>query len=152
MFGHKIGDGLLVELSNDLRQFECVEQIYRIYGDDFAVILNCENPFEYANYIMKELETKAYGCVNEVNISISLYGSIGRLSQDILSKNEYGLILAKDKNKKLVDVDLQDTSYLLQYTTNMEVARQLRVSFVEDNIEPFFILFFGKFGDIFRLR
>jgi len=138
MFGHKIGDSLLIELSNFLREFQYVEQVYRIYGDDFAVILHCENPFEYANEMMNILETKAYGSANDANISISLYGSIGRLSQDILSKNEYGLIFAKDKNQKLVDTDLLDTSYLQQYSLNMELARQLRVSFVEDNIEPFF--------------
>lgn len=138
MFGHKIGDSLLIELSNFLREFKFVEQEYRIYGDDFAVILDCENPFEYAHKMMEILETKAYGSANDANISISLYGSIGKLSQDILSKNEYGLILAKDKNQKLVDTDLLDTSYLQQYSLNMELARQLRISFVENNIEPFF--------------
>ena len=138
MFGHKIGDSVLVELANILREFEFVEQVYRIYGDDFAIILNSKEPFAYANTIMENLEDRAYGNQNDANISISLYGSIGKLNPDILMKNEYGLILAKDKNTKLVNVDLIDTSYLQQYNVNMELARQLRVSFVENNIEPFF--------------
>ncbi len=138
MFGHTIGDKLLKELSLGLKKFDQVEQVYRIYGDDFAVILRCLNPFEYASYLMKELEENPYCIDDGANISISLYGSFGKINEDVLSKNEYGLILAKDKKEKLINSDLLDTFYIQQYSDNMELARQLRISFIENNIEPYF--------------
>ncbi len=137
LYGHDIGDQVIKDVSDFILEYDDLNNIYRIYGDEFAVLLPSSNKENILNILKKRLELQKF-YVNEDVIALSFYGSIATASPDVLEKCEYGLMVSKANYGEIIDVDTISNDALEKYTDNITIAQELRLAFMDDRIIPYF--------------
>ncbi|MEA3369767.1 MAG: EAL domain-containing protein [Campylobacterota bacterium] len=137
LYGHEIGDKVIKEVYESLSEDKAKIRVYRIYGDEFAVLLPRENEERVAKSLKSSLEERAFR-VREDLISLSFYGSICTTSDDALEKCEYGLMVSRSKYGEVVNVDIISDDILKIYADNITIAQELRLAFMDNRIIPFF--------------
>ncbi len=107
-YGHDIGNNLIVHTSKILTEIFENSAIYRIGGDEFAVILQGNDYTEYRSLLekMDKRGLSEYITVGEETIpvsvarGVSLYdSSIDRIYEDVFSKADHAMYLDKQKGK-----------------------------------------------------
>lgn len=108
-FGHDIGNELIIHTAKILTDIFKLSSIFRIGGDEFAIILKDK---DYDNYrILLEQMDEACSkdfitvCDNQIPVSIargvSLYNSsIDRVYEDVFAKADHAMYMHKDKCKQ----------------------------------------------------
>lgn len=109
MFGHDIGNELIIHTAKILSDIFKVSSIFRIGGDEFAVILKDK---DYDNYrVLLEQMDEACSkdfitvCDNRIPVSIargvSLFNSnIDRIYEDVFAKADHAMYMHKEECKK----------------------------------------------------
>jgi EAL domain-containing protein (putative c-di-GMP-specific phosphodiesterase class I) len=137
LFGHEIGDNLLQEIIDNVLHIEGVSQVYRIYGDEFAILF----PSSKQNSILKSfkyhLEEHEFQAKNS-SIALSFYGSTAVITPHVLERCEYGLMISKSQHGKYIDVDAIDSKLLENYANNITLAEQLRLAFMDNRVIPYY--------------
>ncbi len=137
LYGHNIGDSIIKQIFQYIAQLITLTHIYRIYGDEFAIIFPQENKNNVLKFIKKELEEKEFEANNE-KITLSFYGSITTTSVDALERCEYGLMLSKKNFGEISDVDIIKNEVLQKYADNITITQELRLAFMDNRIIPYF--------------
>jgi len=137
LYGHDVGDQVIKDVSDSILECDDLIKIYRIYGDEFAILLPSFKKENILNVLKKRLELQEF-CVNEDKITLSFYGSIASASPDVLEKCEYGLMVSKANYGEITDVDAISDGALKKYTDHITVAQELRLAFMDDRIIPYF--------------
>jgi len=138
LYGHEVGDGLIRDiLSFIINECHANVNIYRIYGDEFAILFN-ESFRETVLKILKpNLEKKEFDIRGD-KISLSFYGAIATASHDALEKCEYGLMLSKAHYGEIIDVDAISEESLHKHANNISIAQELRLAFMDNRIIPYY--------------
>ncbi len=137
LYGHDIGDAIIKEVFEYIHDSIDMKRIYRILGDEFALILASENKENIVGSIKRILEEKEFH-VSDEKISLSFYGSVSTISHDALEKCEYGLMLSKKIFGEISDVDSIDKKLFEEYTSNITISQEMRLAFMDNRIIPFF--------------
>ena len=137
LYGHDSGDKIIKEVFESVSECESLIQTYRIYGDEYAVLLPTKNKYEIAKSLKNRLEKKEF-IINEDNIILSFYGSISTSASDALEKCEYGLMLSKSNYGEITDADTIGDEILKEYADNITISQELRLAFMDDRIIPFY--------------
>lgn len=112
-FGHDIGNELIIHTARILTDIFKVSPIFRIGGDEFAIILKDKDYDNYRMHLeqMDEACSKDFitVCENKIPVSIargvSLFNpSIDRIYEDVFSKADHAMYMHKEKcKKKIID-------------------------------------------------
>ena len=108
-YGHKIGDMILIELSNVI--LTCTranDAIFRMGGDEFSIILP-ETDSQNAKILAKKLRQKVeqHHYTNNIEITISIgiaQSKVGISSSDIYQNADKALYSAKDSGRNRVKI------------------------------------------------
>lgn len=107
-YGHDIGNDLIIHTSKILVNTFENSAVYRIGGDEFAVILQGEDYVKYRSLLEKMDDACAHDfitvCENAIPVSVargvSLYDpSIDRVYEDVFSKADHAMYLNKEQIK-----------------------------------------------------
>ncbi|MFT5659745.1 MAG: diguanylate cyclase (GGDEF)-like protein [Sulfurimonas sp.] len=137
LYGHDVGDIIIKEVFEYIPEIVQVTDMYRIYGDELAIIFPLEDKEKNIKYIKHKLEEKEFR-IDEDVITLSFYGSLSSTSSDALERCEYGLMLSKNNLGEISDVDIIDDSVLQRYADNITLSQELRLAFMDNRIVPYF--------------
>ena len=137
LYGHDYGDQVIKDVLEFILECEKLIQVYRIYGDEFGILLPLFNNEKLVNKLKNKLEEKVF-YIREDEITLSLYGSYATATHDALEKCEYGLMLSRLNYGEVSNVDIISDDTLKKYADNITIAQELRLAFMDDRIIPFF--------------
>lgn len=112
-FGHDVGDSVLVEITELLHYYTDKQQVYRIGGEEFLVVLqeySSSEAFYFAEKIRRNIENSIF-LYNEHNIKITVSIGIAQLKKGQTFKEFFkvadrNLYSAKNKGRNLVHHEL----------------------------------------------
>lgn len=147
--GHNVGDLLVQEVGKRLRQFiRSGQQVFRIGGDEFLVILKQSDPVyaqHLANDILQQIKNVYYIDGNELYVTASIGISIGSVhSSDrttLLKNADTAMYKAKGLGKN--QQCLYDEEMGLQEVRKMELEKDLQRAF---ELKEFFIVYQPKWN------
>ncbi|WP_098741528.1 bifunctional diguanylate cyclase/phosphodiesterase [Paenibacillus sp. EZ-K15] len=147
--GHNVGDLLVQEVGKRLRQFiRSSQQVFRIGGDEFLVILKQSDPVyaqHLANDILQQIKNVYYIDGNELYVTASIGISIGSVhSSDritLLKNADTAMYKAKGLGKN--QQCLYDEEMGLQEVRKMELEKDLQRAF---ELKEFFIVYQPKWN------
>ncbi len=137
LYGHDSGDKVIKEVFDSLSEYKGIVNVYRIYGDEFAILLSSQVKENIAKNLKVTLEKKEFAIEEDI-ITLSFYGSISTTSNNALEKCEYGLMVSKSKYGEVINVDTVSDDILKSYADNITIAQELRLAFMDNRIIPFF--------------
>lgn len=126
--GHEIGDILLREISVRLASIAGKKPIFRLNGDEFAIILTNIHKYNYLKFgkrIIQEIEKPFHIVGYDIHIStsigVSFFPDDGDTFKDLIMNSNVALNRAKDLGKNNVQFftkDLNSESYRLFHLEN----------------------------------
>jgi len=135
--GHKKSNKIIKEIANYLNS-RCEEGMaYRIYADEFAVIL----PTQGREKKMRELKDgiEAYPFqIDATPIDIRLYGSVARVGPNVLELCEYGLIASREQHGIIANADTIEKKQLEAFAENISFQQKLRLAFMDNRIKLYY--------------
>ena len=137
LYGHDCGDRIIKQVFERIPKIVDVIHIYRVYGDEFAIIIPSKNKMNVLKSIKIELEETEFYVNNEM-ISLSFYGSVATTCTDALERCEYGLMVSKNNLGEISDVDIIDDNILQSYADNITISQEMRLAFMDSRIIPYF--------------
>jgi len=137
LFGHETGDELLQEIIDNTLRIEGLLQVYRIYGDEFAILFPSQKRSSILKSFKYHLEEHEFQAKSS-SIALSFYGSTAAISPHVLERCEYGLMISKSQHGKYIDVDNIDNKLLDDYANNITLSQQIRLAFVDSRVIPYF--------------
>jgi len=133
LYGHDVGDEIIKEISDIVEIIPDVQNVYRIYGDEFVAIFETLKKAEVVETIKSILHENEF-MVNEDSITLSFYGSVADVSVHVLEHCEYGLMMSKHHYGDIVDVSNIQESVFYKYANEITLAQQLRLAFLDNRI------------------
>lgn len=130
-FGHSMGDELLVQVAERLRQhLPDPEQLSRIGGDEFTVLLNKNPSNEFINaiaYNINQLMRRPFHLSNArdvilgSSIGISLYPTQARSPEELVQKSDTAMYHAKNSGRNAYRYFSDDFSMIAEKRIDIEV-------------------------------
>lgn len=137
LYGHDAGDLLIKEVIEFLSNIDKIKRVYRIYADEFVVVLNADE-LEYASKKLKlVLESHEYH-VNDMTILLSFYASFSKVSEHALEYCEYGLMESEYNLGAFIDVTNIDETVFDNYAAKMTLSQKIRIAFLDNRIIPYY--------------
>ncbi len=129
LYGFETGDILLKRVATFLQPRSI--KSYRIYGDEFAIIVNNEEDVKKLYDDLNHLEIKADG----EKINIFFYGSYGQFENKALELCEFAL--SKSDKKSLINTKNVE-KYIDTYKKDLTISQKLKDAMIKDNIIPYY--------------
>jgi diguanylate cyclase (GGDEF)-like protein len=137
LYGHKIGDNIIKAVADELSAVKGITTSYRIYGDEFAILLPTKERNVIIEHFKKRIENRQFHVKNST-ITLSFYSSISKVTPHVLEHCEYGLMISKAHHGIVTNVDAISESTLEKYASNITLSQQLRLAFLDNRIIPYF--------------
>jgi diguanylate cyclase (GGDEF)-like protein len=137
LYGHDVGDKIIKEIVDFISRFDTENSVYRVYGDEFAILFPTKNKEIIVVRMKEALEREAF-LIDDTEIVFSFYGSVSSVSAHVLERCEYGLMLSKAHHGEVTDVDTIDENLLKKYANNITLSQQLRLAFMDNRIIPYY--------------
>lgn len=135
LFGQEIGDKVLKSVAHLLLECKECSKVYRIYGDEFGVLLKSKNAYESIQKLITLLESTPHP-KNTNLVNIALYGAYAKVSEHLLEKVEFGVMHGKQNSNKITNVDTITHQEMLEYAKNLELSQRLQLAFADNRIYP----------------
>ncbi|MFK5937044.1 MAG: EAL domain-containing protein [Sulfurimonas sp.] len=137
LYGHTVGDKIVITVSQLVSEIEKVANVYRIYADEFALIFLSEDKEKVIEDFKHILYNYEFDVGNE-KIFLSFYGSTSKISKHILEYCEYGLMLSKSHTGTIVDVSDLDKKTFRKYANEITLSQKLKIAFLDNRVVPYF--------------
>lgn len=137
LYGHETGDELIREIIDNILTLKGITQVYRIYGDEFAILFPSSQRGLVFKAFKYQIEDHEYQAKKSM-ISLSFYGSFATVTPHVLERCEYGLMISKAHHGHFMDVDSIEDNVLQDYAHNITLSQQLRLAFMDNRILPYF--------------
>lgn len=131
LYGHDVGDRLIKEVTDFLSTLPKVRKVYRLYGDEFAVLFDKDDHQYIVHNFKVDLESHEYH-LNDRTILLSFYASYAKFSRHALEYCEYGLLESKKHLGVFMDARDINKEVILGYTKAMTLSQKLRLAFLDD--------------------
>jgi diguanylate cyclase len=141
--GHRIGDHLLILVSERLKLcIRDVDTLARLGGDEFAIILS-ETPRDKASYVAEKISRTLANPFNiddhkvsiGVSIGIAALPEDGTNSQQLLQQADIAMFTAKRDRLDFAYYNAEEDEYSLN---RIALINDLRMALVEDRLELYF--------------
>ena len=129
LYGFDAGDIILKRLAAYLQPRSI--KAYRIYGDEFAVLLNSEEEIKSIFNKLNDLEIH----INGDKIHIYFYGAYSKFENKALEVCEFAL--GKSDKKGLINSE-KVKNLMDSYKKDLTIAQKLKEAMIKDNIIPYF--------------
>ncbi len=136
LHGYDIGDSLLKKIATFLK-FQNSIKSYRIYGDEFAILVNNE---EDAKVIFKELNEKIFIKIDTIEYQMYFYGVYEKFKK--LSLEACELALANSHKKELISTN-EVQSLVEKYHHELTMLQKLKEIMISDSIIPYYQPIYG---------
>ena len=133
LYGHDIGDKIIKKVAELADNIANILSTYRIYGDEFAIVFPSKHAEQVLVNFKESLFAYEFKIADEI-ISLSLYGSIAKVSKHILENCEYGLMISKQNYGDIIDVNKVDKKLFLKYAQELSLSQQLKLAFYDNRI------------------
>lgn len=147
LFGQEAGDRVIKGIADVLRTVPEIKQAYRIYGDEFGVLLDTSEALESIEKIVTLLEQTPFPDDTKL-VTVLIYGAYTKISHHFLEKAEFGIILGKKRSNKLTNAYEITQEMIRGYAKNLELSQCLQLAFADNRIysyyQPIFNLSTGK--------
>lgn len=137
LYGHEAGDKIIKRIMEIVLRLDDITQVYRIYGDEFAILFPTKKRENIVRRLKSNLEEHEFRA-NDSDISLSFYASVALVTPHVLERCEYGLMVSKKHHGIITDVDAIDDNVLHSYAQNITLSQQLRLAFMDNRIFPYF--------------
>jgi EAL domain-containing protein (putative c-di-GMP-specific phosphodiesterase class I) len=131
LHGYETGDRILKQVATVL-QNSCAIKSYRIYGDEFAVLVPNESE---AHTLFDKLNTLVSYKVGKEQFDVFFYGAYDRFGEKALEGCEFALL--KGDRKGLVDSN-RVKDLLQAYEASLTLTQRLKEAMLKDDIVPYF--------------
>jgi len=137
LYGHKKSNTIIKDLANYLASRSKEGLAYRIYADEFAVIL----PTQGREQLIRELKDgiEAYPFqIDATQIAVRVYGSVAEIGPNVLELCEYGLIASRKQHGLIVNADTIEQKQLDAFAENISFQQKLRLAFMDNRIKLYY--------------
>jgi EAL domain-containing protein (putative c-di-GMP-specific phosphodiesterase class I)/GGDEF domain-containing protein len=128
-YGAKFGDKTLKKVANYIVSLN-VENIYRIYADEFAILVKTD---EEAKEIFKKINENIK--LEEIDYLISFYGSFRKIDEHSFEICEYAMI--DGKKIDLIDANQINFDQISVYKDNLTIIQKLKVALISDRMKVY---------------
>jgi len=128
-YGAKFGDKTLKKVSSFIENLDILN-IYRVYADEFAVIVENE---EQAIKIFKQINENI--TLDEIDYVISFYGSFKVIDKHSFEICEYAML--DSKKIELINANSISFEEISIYKDNLSVIQKLKVALVSDRMKVY---------------
>ncbi len=135
MFGQDTGDKVIQSIAKLLQECKDFKQVYRIYGDEFGVLLPTKNVYKRILKLIDTLEKMPHPKDSNL-VNISVYGAYAKVSEHLLEKTEFGVMHGRQNSNKVTNVDTITHDEILEYASNLELSQRLQLAFADNRIYP----------------
>jgi len=135
--GHKNGNKIIKEIANYLSNKFNHGLIYRIYADEFAVILPTQGREKVIRELKEGIESYPFQ-IDTLRISIRLYGSVSKIGPSVLELCEYGLIASKKQHSLMINADTIEKKQIDAFAENISFQQKLRLAFMDKRIKLYY--------------
>lgn len=137
LYGHDRCNRVIKKIAEFLKNEEGVITAYRIYGDEFAVMIKTADRKRVAEKLKYKIEKHLFGS-HEDEISLVIYGSIAEFNEKALELCEYGIKVSKEKYGLITEADKMDKNKLEDFAKKVTYQQRLRLDFLNNKILPHF--------------
>ncbi len=130
--GHKKANKVIKEVAY-LIDFSDKISAYRIYADEFAVILPTQRRDTVIKALKEKIEAYAFE-IDGIEINIRIYGSVAKLGKNVLEICEYGLIASQKQRGFVINADNIDKMRIKQFAENISFKQKLRLAFMDNRL------------------
>gem|GEM_PF-1968604 len=140
LYGYETGDAVLKKIAVHL-QSSCALKSYRIYGDEFAVLVESESQI---GELFERLNHAVSVAVDETAYDIYFYGAYDRFGDKALERCEFALL--KGDKRHLTDTTAVE-QMLENYKQELTLTQRLKEAMVKDEIIPYYQPIYAN-GDV----
>jgi EAL domain-containing protein (putative c-di-GMP-specific phosphodiesterase class I)/GGDEF domain-containing protein len=130
IYGLEFGDYTLKKVANYLTSLDVI-RVYRIYADEFAIIVKDS---DNAKDIFSQIDEKI--TLEDISFTISFYGAFRNIDTSSLELCEYELIY--DKSNNLVDANHKTIKDVSKYKKHLSMSQKLKFAIASDSVYPYF--------------
>jgi EAL domain-containing protein (putative c-di-GMP-specific phosphodiesterase class I)/GGDEF domain-containing protein len=131
LHGYDIGDVLLKKVATFLKVQESIKS-YRIYGDEFAILVNNE---EEAQEIFQKLNESIFIKIADISYQVYFYGAYDDFKK--LSLEACELALVNSHKKELINTN-EIKALVERYRHELTMVQKLKEIMIADNIIPYY--------------
>jgi len=135
--GHKKGNQIIKEIADYLASRSESGLAYRIYADEFAVILPTQGRDQAIRELKDGIEAYPFQ-IDATQIAIRIYGSVARISPNVLELCEYGLIASREQHGLIINADTIEQKQLDAFAENISFQQKLRLAFMDNRIKLYY--------------
>jgi len=135
--GHKKSNKIIKEIAKYLSTRIGDGLSYRIYADEFAVILPTRGRDQLIRELKEGIEAYPFEIDNK-SVNIRLYGSVAQVGSNVLERCEYGLIASRKQHGIIVNADTIGQEQLDAFAENISFQQKLRLAFMDNRIKLFY--------------
>jgi len=135
--GHKKANSIIKDLAKYLSTQQGKGFTYRIYADEFAVILPTKGREQLISELKNGIETYSFQ-IDTLEITIRIYGSVAKIGQKVLELCEYGLIASQQQRGMIINADEIDERQLEVFAENISFQQKLRLAFMDNRIKQYY--------------
>jgi len=135
--GHKKGNKIIKDIANYLSSRSYEGMAYRIYADEFAVILPTKGREEAISDLKEGIEAYPFE-IDQTQIPIRLYGSVAQIGANVLELCEYGLIASRKQHGLVFNADTIEQEQMDAFAANISFQQKLRLAFMDNRIKQFY--------------
>ena len=135
--GHKKANKIIKNVAKYLSSRADKGFSYRIYADEFAIILPTKGRDIVIRKLKEGIEAYLFE-IDELDIIIRIYGSVAKMGQNVLELCEYGLISSRKQYGFIVNADNIDKKQLDVFADNISFQQKLRLAFMDNRIKLFY--------------
>ena len=128
-YGTKFGDKTLQVVAKNLEKFEILN-IYRIYADEFAIIVKDNKS---AEYLFNSIDEKMK--LDDIDYIISFYGSFRKINIHSFEICEYALL--KGKKQHLINANNLKYENISIYKSNLDIIQKIKVALLTDKVKVY---------------
>jgi len=133
VYGHKKSNKIIKDLAEYLRSKIEKGLAYRLYADEFAVILPTKRRDKVIDVLKEEIESYIFK-IDDDSVTIRIYGSVASISPNVLELCEYGLMISNKQSGFVVNADEIDKEQLKLFAENISFQEKLRLAFLDNRI------------------
>jgi len=137
VYGHKKSNEIIKEIANYLLDEVGVKFAYRIYADEFAVVINTKDRKTIASKLKRRIEEHLY-ILSEDKITLRIYGSVSIFGERVLELCEYGMMVSKEQYGLITEAEKIDRDQIEYFANNITFQQKLRLAFMDNRILLYF--------------
>jgi len=135
--GHQKANKIIKDVAKYLKSRADKGLAYRIYADEFAVMLPTQNRDATIRALKEGIESYIFE-IDEHEINIRIYGSVANLGNSVLELCEYGLITSDQQHGFIINADKIDQKQLQEFASCISFQQKLRLAFMDNRIKLYY--------------